>query len=1020
MTGSCKAGLRAGLGVILTGWLGAGMGLAQQQELPAIEQSKYWPKPLTALEEKRAAVNSIYREKRSETPTERIIYGADDRRDVYELLPSETLFDSLQQAACVVVFTSELTNNGNGTYTLSTDPWLSQGGSLCVTEPFRGQLQIGFCSGFLVGSDIVVTAGHCVDAGDCGSVAFVFGFDQLGPSTPPNTVVSADNIYFCDSIINQQLAGDNDHSVIRLDRDVVGLNPIPIRHTGSVANGDPLVMIGHPVVLPKKIDDGGEVKNANGPTPWFNANVDAYGGNSGSMVVNRTSGVIEGILVRGNPDFTTSGGCVVSNECPDSGCPGWEEITKATSFQAFVPELGMQVSPAGAVDHIGVVGGPFSNGSVVYTLSNPTSSAVNYEVSLGAGSAPLLLNGGSSDVTGTLSASGGTAMVTVTIDASATGLSAGVYPRTIEFTDLSNSLDNDRLHTLEIGQTGFTVAPADGLSAGGPVGGPFSATKVYTITSTRPTAVNVSVAASAGWISLDGGAGPLNLTLTGVGDSENVTVGYSAAANSLPAGIANGSVSITNASGGAGDTSRPVTLDVGRFSYVASDTPLGISDLSTLSSTISVTDAYCIGDIDVIIDITHTYIGDLIVELISPLGTVVRLHNRTGSSSDNIMQTYDDVGLPPDGPGVLADFNGEVVTGDWTLVVSDNAGLDTGSLNTWTLKIAASSGVCAQDLSLTVPHTVTSPVTLVGGAISGSLSYIVNSLPPNGTLSDPNGGVIGSAPYTLLGGGAVVNYKPDAGFVGPDAFTYKVNNGADSNVADVDLFVGLTEEIFNFPLNSNPGWTTQGQWAFGQPSGGGSNGGDPTSGFTGTNVYGYNLAGDYPNNMSREALTTTALDCTGVLNTTLEFRRRLGVESSTFDHATVEVSNNGSSWTVLYDHMGSSFNETSWSLQSYDISAVADNQSTVFVRWIMGATDSSVTYPGWNIDDIRILGVTPPIACLGDLDGDLDVDVTDLSILLSNFGTSSGADPEDGDLDDDGDVDITDLSIQLGEFGTTC
>lgn len=1006
----------------LSGLLGASLASAQR-ELPEIERGKYPPKPQGEVGDKREAVNNIYRQKRAETPTERLVYGADDRRDVYELLPAETLFQELQAAACVVVFTSEITNNGNGTYTLSTDPWLSQGGSLCVTEPFRGQLQIGFCSGFLVGSDIVVTAGHCVDAGDCGSVAFVFGFDQLGPSTPPNTVVSADNIYFCNNIINQQLAGDNDHSVIRLDRDVVGRNPIPIRHTGTVVNGDPLVMIGHPVVLPKKIDDGGIVKNANGAIPWFNANVDAYGGNSGSMVVNSNTGVIEGILVRGNPDFTTSGGCVVSNVCPDSGCPGWEEITKATSFATFVPELGMQVSPAGSVDHIGVVGGPFTNPTVVYTLSNPTNTPVNYQVHLGAGSAPMLLNGGASDVTGTLPASGGSANVTVTINASATGLAAGVYSRTIEFNDLSNGLDNDRPHTLEIGQTGFTVAPADGLTSGGPIGGPFSGTKVYTITSTRPTPVNVQVAASNSWISLNGGAGPVNLTLTGTGDSANVTVGFSAAANALPAGIANGTVNITNTSGGAGNTSRPVTLDVGRFTYPSGDTPIPINDLGSLTSSINITDDYCVGDVDVVVDITHTYIGDLIVELVSPSGTVVRLHDRTGLGDDNIMQTYDDVAMPPDGPGVLSDFNGEVGAGTWTLFVSDNAGQDVGTLNSWSLKIAANASVCVRDVAVTVPHTVTSPITLIGGAISGSLNYIITSLPANGTFSDPNGGVINSTPYTLLGGGNVVNYKPDGGYVGPDAGAFKVNNGADSNIANIDIFVGFPEVIYNFPLDTNPGWTTQGQWAFGHPTGGGSSGGDPTNGYTGTNVYGYNLGGDYANNLARQALTTTALDCTGLLNTTLEFRRHLGVESATYDHASVEVSNNGSSWTVIWNHTGESFNESSWSLQTFDISAVADNQPTVFVRWIMGTTDSSVTYPGWNIDDIRILGVPPaPPApdCLGDLNGDNQVDITDLSILLSNFGTPSGAAPEDGDLDEDGDVDITDLSIQLGVFGTSC
>lgn len=54
----------------------------------------------------------------------------------------------------------------------------------------------------------------------------------------------------------------------------------------------------------------------------------------------------------------------------------------------------------------------------------------------------------------------------------------------------------------------------------------------------------------------------------------------------------------------------------------------------------------------------------------------------------------------------------------------------------------------------------------------------------------------------------------------------------------------------------------------------------------------------------------------------------------------------------------------------------------------------------------------------GDTDGDGDVDLADLSRLLSNFGTLSGATRSDGDFDGDGDVDLSDLSALLGHFGT--
>lgn len=54
---------------------------------------------------------------------------------------------------------------------------------------------------------------------------------------------------------------------------------------------------------------------------------------------------------------------------------------------------------------------------------------------------------------------------------------------------------------------------------------------------------------------------------------------------------------------------------------------------------------------------------------------------------------------------------------------------------------------------------------------------------------------------------------------------------------------------------------------------------------------------------------------------------------------------------------------------------------------------------------------------LGDVDGNGCVDITDLAILLSNFGTTSGAVYGDGDLNEDGDVDIEDLAQLLANFG---
>jgi hypothetical protein len=60
------------------------------------------------------------------------------------------------------------------------------------------------------------------------------------------------------------------------------------------------------------------------------------------------------------------------------------------------------------------------------------------------------------------------------------------------------------------------------------------------------------------------------------------------------------------------------------------------------------------------------------------------------------------------------------------------------------------------------------------------------------------------------------------------------------------------------------------------------------------------------------------------------------------------------------------------------------------------------------------------ITCPGDLDHDGEVTLSDLALLLSNYGTSAGATPDEGDMDCDGDVDLADLAALLSVYGTTC
>ena len=126
---------------------------------------------------------------------------------------------------------------------------------------------------------------------------------------------------------------------------------------------------------------------------------------------------------------------------------------------------------------------------------------------------------------------------------------------------------------------------------------------------------------------------------------------------------------------------------------------LAIPDNNTtgVTSQVMVTTGDILVSLTCSVNITHTWKGDLIVELTSPKGTTVRLHNRTGSSADNIVAHYG-VDTAVDGPGALADFNGQLPIGYWKLHVWDAASGDVGVLNSWCLNTKVVNIVVANEM----------------------------------------------------------------------------------------------------------------------------------------------------------------------------------------------------------------------------------------------------------------------------------------------------------------------------------
>lgn len=104
-------------------------------------------------------------------------------------------------------------------------------------------------------------------------------------------------------------------------------------------------------------------------------------------------------------------------------------------------------------------------------------------------------------------------------------------------------------------------------------------------------------------------------------------------------------------------------------------TDVQIRDNTTVESTITVSgrSGNAPSSTPVAVDIRHTYRGDLRVDLVAPDGSIYNLHNRSGGSADNIIGTYN------------VNLSSEAINGTWRLRVNDNAGGDTGYINSWSI-----------------------------------------------------------------------------------------------------------------------------------------------------------------------------------------------------------------------------------------------------------------------------------------------------------------------------------------------
>lgn len=132
---------------------------------------------------------------------------------------------------------------------------------------------------------------------------------------------------------------------------------------------------------------------------------------------------------------------------------------------------------------------------------------------------------------------------------------------------------------------------------------------------------------------------------------------------------------------------------------------------------------------------------------------------------------------------------------------------------------------------------------------------------------------------------------------------------------------------------------------------------------------------------------------------------------ATFHASGVGLAANTTYWAVLRP-IGGTF-EWSWTASN-------SGEGAGFLHtWGPGEQSGAAwwTYDTYPTQFAVIAGGEP---CPGDVNGDFQIDLADLAILLGHFGQTSGATHGDGDLDGDGDVALEDLATLLSAFGTVC
>lgn len=261
------------------------------------------------------------------------IYGSDDRRFVATATKEKSSIRELSSAIAIIISKNDLVDLG-GKIQISTG-LLSENSALniCSDLKFANHHSINACTGFLVSSDIFLSAGHCFYSQfDCENKAIIFNVLESSENNE-GYKVNHQQVYSCKKIVKtfSDSIGQVDYSIVQLDRIAEGVKPLKLSVHSTLGRNDSVFMIGHPLGLPQVISSKAVVTQIFQDL-FFKATLDSFEGNSGSPVFNSISKEVEGILVSGEDDFQIDD----KNSCNKYKTYSRDDVTKSGKGESIM------------------------------------------------------------------------------------------------------------------------------------------------------------------------------------------------------------------------------------------------------------------------------------------------------------------------------------------------------------------------------------------------------------------------------------------------------------------------------------------------------------------------------------------------------------------------------------------------------------------------------------------------------------------------------------------------------------